>query len=205
MKCLKRKYRSYLLPTNSISTGFILTIPHDVEDSAKGGDCIDSYSRETARVPLLSAKPRQWPNGIVIISTHNSTTEYEMRRRVLRGGGKPLCTRTSSLSTHFSPCWGINSNTLITLVILWTRSSCQYPLQLWRGELHTRSMPAAVTLAPKRSQNLSFSWNFPLYSFKNLISHFGCGVSSELMSAWLSTTIQRCTLYLPISDTETPD
>lgn len=68
MKSLEKKYRSDLILTNSSSTGFILTLPHDTEGSSKGRNCIDLYSWETARVPLLSAKLRQCPGGTESLS-----------------------------------------------------------------------------------------------------------------------------------------
>lgn len=55
---------------------------------------------------------------------------------------------------------------LIALVIiLSTLSTRHYPLELWRGELHTGSLPAAITQAPKPGKRTSlilsrFSFTF---------------------------------------------
>lgn len=125
----------------------------------------------------------------VIVSAHNPTAGDELKRRCSEEAERPFVLGQAPWSP-LSPCQDIISHALITLVILLRMlSSCQYPLELWRGELHSWRMPAAVMPVPKAdvTEPLLFSWNFPFCTFRNVISPCGQGIPSELTPTWWPT------------------
>lgn len=149
--CLGRKYRSAPFPINSSPTGLIL-----------------HFSREE-----LQRQGWLWASGH---RNRSSPSQCQAMEQLLQSQaekglwGAGICRYKDKLLERLSPCHPIAllCSALITLVIiLSTLSNCHYPLKLWRGELHTGSLPAAVTEAPKPSKRtslllLKFSFTFIL-------------------------------------------